>query len=172
MIIIALICASMAWGCWLRRPWALYLGLGLSIIPLLAGIRTALFLQGLPALAPLIAGILGSALLILAHSAASPQLRGEPRRIVTTPAAGSAPGLFQAGRMCQQQGMTYLAARYWARALGKDPSNPTYSHALALVLIRLGMHKRARVFVERALRIVPHDSELQALLSELTVTPK
>lgn len=168
MLVIVLICAAMAWGCWLRRPWALYLGLGLSLLPVLAGIGAAFSLRGLPALSPLIAGVLGSAVLILAHSAATTQLRGEPRRIPSTAVASSAPGLFQAGRIAQQQGMTYLAARHWARALGKDPANPTYLYALALALVRLGLRARARRLVERALQIAPADQELQTLLSELT----
>lgn len=171
MIVVALICAIMTWGCWLRRPWALYLGLGLSLLPVLAGIGAAFSLQGMPALAPLIAGVLASALMILAHSAATPQLRGEPRRIATTAPASSAPGLFQAGRIAQQQGMTYLAARHWARAIGKDPANPTYLYALALALARLGMRERARRMVERAVHIAPTDPELKALLSELTAGP-
>jgi hypothetical protein len=168
LLIITLICALMACGCWLRRPWALYLGLGLSMIPLLVGIVAAVTLHGSIAIAPLITGILVSALLILVHSAATAQLRGEPRRIQMTPSASSAVGLFQDGRICQQQGMTYLAARHWARALGKDSSNPTYMYALALALVRLGRRESARLMVERALRIAPAHAELQALLAELT----
>jgi hypothetical protein len=58
-----------------------------------------------------------------------------------------------------------------ARALGKDATHLTYLHGLALALMSLGMQKRARTFVERALRIVPADSELQSLLTELTTAP-
>lgn len=162
MVMIALLAGSLAWGTFKRQRWSLLVGVLLSLLPVLLGLGAALFFQGAPGLVAFSLGVVFSIALVFLHVVALTQGRTERQVIGMDTAARSAIGLFQAGRAAQQAGMTYLAARYWARAISKDPTNPAYLHALALALAQLGAPTRGLSLVERALMRAPNDPELQA----------
>jgi hypothetical protein len=150
MLALLLVAAAMAGGMLARTPWAWYAGLGLSGVPAVAGLATALRLRGMPALAPLIGGILVSAVLVLAHLACRADMLGIRRPITHETGLTSAIGLFRAGIAELEVGHTYLGARHLARALGSDPGNPQVLHALAVALEQLGLPERAQRMRERA----------------------
>ena len=157
----AIFSAIMAWGCWSRRPFALYLGIALSALLGVAGVAAGLLLKGAPALALVAVGLLAAIGLILTHIATAHEFRGEWRRQAFAPRATSGKGLYLEGHEYYQAGLHFLAAQRWARALGKEPSNAAYMHALALALAQLGHQDRALGQIERALRADPGNPEIR-----------
>lgn len=158
---LAVFATLMAWGCWTRRPFALYCGIALAALLGITGIGAGLIVRGLLALILVIVGVLAASALILMHLAAAREFLGERRRQGFATRATSAIGLYQEGRACYEAGLWFMAAQRWARAIGKDPGNPTYMHALGLVLARLGHYDRALGQIERALQAAPGNARIR-----------
>lgn len=152
---------TMAGVTWARRPFALYAGIGVALLLAAAGIAVGLRLRGMPALAPVISGLLLASFLILSYLSATPQFLGERRPIGRTPHSSSALGLYREGEAAYQAGLFFLAAQHWARALGKNPGDPALMHALGLALARLGQRERALAQLERAIQVAPHDARIR-----------
>jgi tetratricopeptide (TPR) repeat protein len=153
--------ALMAWACWGRRPFALYVGITLAALLGLAGVAVGLLFRGTIGLGLATAGILAAIILIMTHISALPEFRGELRRQVFASSATSGKGLYREGRAHYAAGLRFLAAQRWARAIGKEPSNVAYMHALGLVLAQLGHHDRALSQLDRARQLDPNDSEIR-----------
>lgn len=157
----ALFCALMAWACAARQPLALYTGGALSAGLGLASIAGGLWLRGPLGLALATLGGLASGALLFMHIAVAPEFRGELRRQSFAISASSARGLAREGRVFLMAGLPFLAAQCWARALGKEPGNAEYMHALGLALARLGYTERALGQIERAMRAEPGNPEFR-----------
>jgi tetratricopeptide (TPR) repeat protein len=166
LAVAALLAGALAWLCWARRPAGLYGGLAASLGLALAGVGAGV-VWGWAGVLVMAACLAAGAALGLGHLGAARELLGERRRIVATSSATSAAGLFREGRAQYEAGLTFLAARSWARALGKDPANPVYLHALGLALARLGEYERARGTLERAAALAPGDERIGAALEQV-----
>lgn len=159
--ILGLFCALMVWGCFNRRAFALLIGIALAIGLGVAGIIGGLRLKGPPGLAVATLAMLVAGALSLMHLAVVREFRGEwrPERFAITASSGK--GLFREGRANADAGLHFLAAQCWARAIGKEPGNAEYMHALGLSLARLGQYQRALDQLERAARLDPTNPHLR-----------
>jgi hypothetical protein len=151
----------MAWGCWGRRVFALYSGIALSLLFGLAGIGAGLYFSDQLGLIVVIISLLSTSALLLMHLAVAREFIGERRRAVFPTSTTSAIGFYREGREYYESGLLFLAAQRWARALGKDPANATYLHALGLVLAQLGHYNRAIGQIERAMRSEPDNTQIR-----------
>lgn len=152
----------LAWGCWTRRPFSLYVGIALAALAGLAGAVAGLrLLDDLPALSAALLSLLLAGGLILMHVSTIGEFRGQRRRLDTGVSAQNARQLYAQGREHYAVGLTFLAAQCWVRAVGRDPANVGYHHALGLALAKLGHPDRAAVELERALALAPENSQLR-----------
>lgn len=156
-VTLALFGMFMTWACVKRRPFALYVGIALTLLLGIAGVGGGLLIAGPLSLSLVIISVLFASALILMHISVVREFIGEQRRLDFAPQATSAIGLYNEGREHYAAGRRFLAAQRWARAIGKDPSNAVYLHALGLVLAQLGHHKRALGQLERAMQAAPDD---------------
>lgn len=155
------LCALMAWGCATRRLWAVYAGLALAATLALMAMGGGAWLGGPLGLALATGGLLGGIALLFMHVSVLGEFRGELRQQLFAPTATSARGLAREGRAFLLAGLPFLAAQCWARAIGAEPGNAEYMHALGLALARLGQHERALAQLARALSIEPDNNEFQ-----------
>jgi tetratricopeptide (TPR) repeat protein len=154
-----------AWLCWARRPPPLYAGLAAAGLFLAGGLVVGVTLKGgALGLAAVGAGVLMAAVVALLHLAAASEFLGERRPLDLRILATSAPGLYTEGRAHYAEGLVFQAARTWVRAVGRDPSNPTYLHVLGLALARLGKRDQALAALERAAAFAPGDPAIQKSL--------
>lgn len=163
--IAGLFCAGMTWACLGRRVAALYIGLGLAALLGVAGFAGGLLLRGPLGLGLATGCVFGACALALMHLSAMREFRGELRRQSFPISGSSARGLARQGREYLVAGLPFAAAQCWARALGKEPGNAEYLHALGLALARLGEHERAAAQIERALALEPANAEFQRSLT-------
>lgn len=154
-----LFCAAMAWACLERRAGALYVGMALAALLGAGGFVGGLLLRGPLGLGLATGCVLGALALVVMQLGALREFRGELRRQSFPVGATSARGLARQGREYLIAGLPFAAAQCWARALGKEPGNAEYMHALGLALARLGEHGRAAAQIERALAIDPGNAE-------------
>jgi tetratricopeptide (TPR) repeat protein len=182
LVALALGAIAQACLCWARRPAALYAGVGavalLATGGAVAGVASARAAATIGAAgeraAPLLAvgvtlaAVVAGAALALAYLGAARELMGKRRRVRPEAEGTSAPSLFRAGRALYEDGLTFAAARAWARALGRDPSNPDYLHALGLALTRMGERERAAAVLARALEADPSDARIRAAYERVT----
>lgn len=160
-----LFCAAMTWACLERRPGALYVGMGLAAALGAGGFAAGLLLRGPLGLGLATGCVFGALALVLMHLSVMREFRGELRRLSYASGGASARGLARQGREHLIAGLPFAAAQCWARALGKEPGNAEYLHALGLALARLGEHRRAAAQIERALAIDPGNAEYQRSLA-------
>lgn len=160
-----LLCAAMTWACLQRRPGALYVGIGLAALLGAVGFAGGLLLRGPLGLGLATGCVLGALALTLMHLGVMREFRGDLRRQSYPISGASARGLARQGREYLIAGLPFAAAQCWARALGKEPGNAEFLHALGLALARLGEHKRAAAQIERALTIEPGNAEFQRSLA-------
>lgn len=154
-----LFCAAMTWACLERRPGALYVGIALAALLGAAGFVGGLLLRGPLGLGLATGCVFGALALVVMHLSVMREFRGELRRQSHPVGGGSARGMARQGREYLIAGLPFAAAQCWARALGKEPGNAEYLHALGLALARLGEHDRAAAQIERALAIDPGNAE-------------
>jgi hypothetical protein len=160
-LMIGLVSTVMAWSLYARQIAALYVGILIALLVGAAGVVAAFLIRGLLGLLLATSGLLAAVVLLMTHAVALPEFRGELRRQAFETSATSALGLYQEGRAAYQSGLRFLAAQRWARAIGKEPGNAVYVHALGLVLAQLGHHQRALGQLERALRLAPDHPEIR-----------
>jgi tetratricopeptide (TPR) repeat protein len=122
----------------------------------------ALIFRNTPALIIAALCVGGAAALGLSYFAALGEFLGEERRVSYTPHGSSGRELYHEGRGHYAEGRIFLAAQCWARAIGREPGNAAYLHALGLALARLGQRERALAELARAQAAAPDDREIQA----------
>jgi hypothetical protein len=160
-LLAGLVSTLMAWGLYARQIAALYVGMLIAVLAGTAGVVAAFLIKGLLGLLLASGGLLTAIVLLMTHVVVLPEFRGELRRQTFETSATSALGLYQEGRAAYQSGLRFLAAQRWARAIGKEPGNVAYVHALGLVLAQLGHRERALGQLERALRLAPSHPEIR-----------
>jgi tetratricopeptide (TPR) repeat protein len=68
---------------------------------------------------------------------------------------------YNSGIAYKNRGMWYMAAQEWEAALGKQPREPNYLHALGLAYAQLKRYDNARATLDAAIQAAPDNQRIK-----------